>query len=303
MTAMVSTPFDGGSNKGSSAGGTFGPGSTWNGMSILASPRFALLQSKESYFKCTQHDSKRWDFDGRIISGINPTQPLIGLEKSAFYVPLRLRRPSSPYRLARVIVKSFTNIVFGEGRFPTFRVNGDLTTQDFANALAHATRLPSKMIRARNIGGATGTACLSWAFINGYPRINVHNPKYIFVHSWADREELIVRHATEAYLVPQLEWVPETKKFDYVLYWYRRDWTEKEDIIFKPLKWERGVDPLPYWEPDLDASVTHNDKVCHFHWIQNLPDDEVDGASDYEGLFENFDVLDLLLSVILRGAT
>ena len=306
MAAMVSSPFDGGANVGQSAAGTFGSGSKWNGLSILGSPRFRELSLKESYYLCTQHDSKRYDFDGRVISsgsGIAATQPLIGTEKSTFYVPLRLRRPSSPYRLPRVIVNAFTNLVFGEGRFPTFRVNGDLTTQDFVNALSHATRLPMKMIRVRNLGGSVGTACMSWAYINGYPRINVHNSKYIYVHSWDDREELIVRHATEAYLAPQLEWVPEKKAFDNVYYWHRRDWTTKEDIIFKPLKWERNVDPSPFWEPDVARSVTHNDGVCHFHWIQNLPNDEIDGSTDYEGLFENFDTLDLLLSVILRGAT
>src|SRR5574337_505177 len=152
MAAMISSPFDGGANVGQSAASTFGAGSQWNGLSILGSPRFRALSLKESYYLCTQHDSKRYDFDGRVISsgsGIAATQPLIGTEKSTFYVPLRLRRPPSPYRLPRVIVNAFTNLVFGEGRFPTFRVNGDLTTQDFVNALSHATRLPMKMIRVR----------------------------------------------------------------------------------------------------------------------------------------------------------
>jgi len=301
MAAIVTSPFDGGI-----ASGTYGPGCTWNGLSILNSPRFRDLAIKESYYQCTQHDSKRYDFDGRILmggGGLQSTQPLLSSEKAAFFVPLRLRRPSSPYRLPRVIVNAFTNLVFGEGRFPQFRVSGDLATQDFVNALSHATRLPMKMIRVRNLGGSVGTACMSWAYVDGYPRIDVHNAKYIYIHSWEDREELIVRHATEAYLSPKIEWVPEKKKFDNVYYWYRRDWTTKEDIVFKPLKFEQGVDPSPFWEPDLDRSTTHNDGVCHFHWIQNLPTDEPDGASDYEGLFENFDALDLILSVILRGAT
>jgi hypothetical protein len=290
----------------SGAAGTFGAGATWKGLSIIDSPRFRELDRRQSYYDCTQHDYKLFDFDGRMIQsggGIAATQPLISAEKSSFYVPLRSRRPSSPYRLGRAMVNAFTNLVFGEDHFPKMQVLGDLASEDFVGALMSETKLASKMIRCRNLGGCCGTSALSWAYVDGAPRIRVHNAKSLFVHSWEDREELIPRHVTEAFLYGNDEWNKEKKRFEKAYYWYRRDWTKEVDILFRPLKFMPGIDPSPFWEPDLDKSVEHNDGVCHVSWIQNLPGDDVDGSPDYEGLYENLDTIDILLSVIMRGAT
>lgn len=289
-----------------SIAGTYGIATQWRGLSIIDSPRFRDLDRKQAYYDCTQHDYKRFDFDGRVLEakgGMAYTQPLLSQQKASWYVPLRSRRPSSPYRLPKVIVNSFTKLLFGDDRFPTFRCLGDFATEDYAAALVEATNLPTKMIRARNLGGACGTSALSWAFVDGRPRVRVHNAKTLFVHSWEDRDELVPRHVTEAYLYAKDEWDKEKKKFLKVLYWYRRDWTKDVDIVFKPLKFENGVDPSPRWEPDLGKCAEHNDGLCHVSWIQNRPnDEEIDGHADYEGLYEPFDVLDLLLSVITRGA-
>src|ERR1700722_19048376 len=145
---------------------------------FLDGERFRELDRRQAYFDCNQHSYKRFDFDGRLIStggGISVTQPLLSAERAAFYVPLRSRRPSSPYRLPRVIVKSFTGMVFGEGRFPNFRVEGDEDAEDYVQALSKAMKLPTKMVRARDLGGAMGTVGLSWCFLNGRPRCRVHN--------------------------------------------------------------------------------------------------------------------------------
>jgi hypothetical protein len=259
----------------------------------------------QSYYDCTQHDSKGYDFDGRVLNsnmqGVNASQPLISGEKAAWYVPLRMRRPSATYRLGRVIVNSFTNMIFGENRFPNVRIAGDSDSQDFLQTISKVASLPVRMIRARNIGGATGTACLSWAYVKGKPRVQVHNSKNIYVHSWEDRDEFIPRHVTEAYLYPQDNYDQQKKRFVRQWFWYRRDWTREVDVLFKPALYEYNVEPA--WEVDVSKSVEHNDKLCHFVWIQNSPSDLEDGVSDYDGQWEVFDTLDLLLSVITRGAT
>jgi hypothetical protein len=62
-----------------------------------------------------------------------------------------------------------------------------------------------------------------------------------------------------------------------------------------------GVEPQ--WnEPDMKRSFVHKDGRIHFEWIQNMPDDDVDGVPDYEGLYENFEAIDMLYSVNVRGA-
>lgn len=267
---------------------------------FIRSDRFIDMDRRQSYYDCTQHDAKRYDFDGRILNFMpGLTNPSPG-EKAGWYVPLKQRRPSAPYRLARVIVDAFTNMLFGEGRFPSIVVNGDAVTQDFLQAVARAGGLPGKMMRARACGGATGTACMSWSFIEGRPRFEVHESKNCFVHEWDDRDQLIPRTVTECYLYPKDVWNDVARRMDRKHFWYRRDWTPDEDIVFHPVEFKFGQEPV--WQPDANASVRHGDGVCHFVWMQNLPAPGIDGVPDYDGLLENFDSLDTLLSVVVRGA-
>lgn len=278
---------------------------TYSPRTMLASERFQTLDRKLQYYECRQHDHKKYDFDGRVIAsgtyGMRATQPLMGIESVPFYVPLKSRRPNAPYRLARVIVSSFTSLIFGDNRFPELLVLGDANAQDYVRTLAGVSGLPSKMIRARNLGGATGTACLSWSFVNGRPRVNVHNPQNVCVHEWEDREQLVPRCVTECYQYSVSEYDPVKKRYAQVPYWYRRDWTPDADVAFVPCPVIAGQDP--FFQVDPDKSAQHNDGLCHFVWIQNIPCDDIDGDSDYEGLYESFDALDLLLSVIVRGGT
>lgn len=283
------------------AGTTRGPFSP--GRSIIATPRFTELNKRQSYYDCTQHDTKTVDFDGRVIpkgAAAMSTQPLISSEKVPFFVPLRSRRPSSPYRLARVIVGAFTNMVFGEQRFPAIKVEGDAARQDFALTTAKLGGLSTKMIRMRNLGGATGSSALSWALVNGRPRFEVHNAKNIFVHSWLDREALIPEAATECYLYEEDRWNDIKRAWERTWFWYRRDWTPEADIVYQPALYDPKRDP--FWVVDDLRTVQHGDGETHFHWCQNLPTEEIDGLPDYDGLYETFDVIDVLYSVISRGA-
>lgn len=264
-----------------------------------------MLSRRESYYKCSHHDWKMFDFDGRMIPPGPPTsQPMMSSEQFSHYVPLKLRRPPAPYRLPRVIVNSFTSLLFGQGRWPTIRVHGDPKTEDFANALVKESRLRTLMIRARNMGGSSGSVGLSWRFYAGRPRVQAHNPKHIFIHEWEDREELIPAHVSEIYTYSKEEWDPEKRKWVDQWFWYRRDWTAAADIAFLPAKYDANEDPV--WEIDEEKTVFHNDGACHFVWIQNLPEDDltsIDGQPDYAELYESFESLDLLKSVVVRGST
>lgn len=300
----TSQPFNGAAF-GRRLGDTTASPTAFRATSLLSSPRFAELDRRQAYYECTQHDSKRYDFDGRVLQISGPgamvSQPLITQEVAPFLVPLRARRPSAPYRLPKVIVGAFTNMVFGSQRFPSIRVEGDTDTQDFATALIKASNLETKMIRLRNLGGSVGTAGLSWCYDRkGRPRVEIHNGKYLHVHEWDDREEMIARWATEVYLYPQDEWDGVRRKFVRNWYWHRRDWTEDDDVLFVPQLYEANKEPN--WIPDASKSITHEDGFCHLNMVQNLPSETMDGLPDYDGLYENFDVLDIMLSVISKGA-
>lgn len=275
---------------------------TWGhglqGHPILNSERFYNLDRKQAFYDCTNHDSKLYDFDGRIYSP-RSTMSMMSGEKAPFYIPLRMRRPSAPVRLSKVIVDSFTNLLFGEGRFPKFRCEADFETEDFVNALCTVGELETKMIRARNLGGSMGTVGVSWSFRDGKPRFDVHNSKNLYVHRWGDREQLLPAHIIEVFLYADTMW--DGRQFAKQWWWYRRDWTPNADIVFKPCPYEEKIEP--FWVPDLDRSYLHNDGVPHFEWIQNFPSEDIDGVPDYEGLYDTFESLDTMMSVIVRGGT
>jgi|SRR5579862_4985333 len=210
-------------------------GKTFTAKVFIDSERHRDLDRRQQYYECTQHNQKRFDFDGRILmvgtTELSYTQPFLSSEKASFSVPLRLRRPSAPYRLARAITNAFTNFVFGEGRFPSIRVPGDEDSQDFLQTCTKIGHLPLRMVRARNIGGSVGTVGLSYTYVEGRPRFNVHNGKNLFVQEWQDREELVPRHVTECYQVYNEEWDSEKKAVVKVPYWYRRDWTMNTEVV------------------------------------------------------------------------
>lgn len=277
--------------------------SSFSARSLMESERYQLIDRREAYFACTQHDSKRFDFDGRICavgSSAEPSasQPLIG-EKFPAYVPLKSRKPAHPYRLGRALVSAFTNMVFGEQRFPKFIAQYSPERQDYVAEIARASQLSMRAIQGRNIAGSTGSVGYSWCFIDGMPRIEVHNPKNLFIHKWFDRARLIPRHVSEVYIFSKNEWDGHKKKYVTTWWWHRRDWTPREDILFKPARFERNEEPI--WQPDLDASTIHNDNLTHFEWVQNTPSDEIDGKPDYDGLYEQMDSIDILYSVLVRG--
>jgi hypothetical protein len=278
--------------------GGFGGGSP---KGFWDSPQRNRAKRLYDQFSNRQHLHKRYDFDGRVLeAGVDATfgtQPL--MTASPVYVPLRDRRPSMPYRLAHLMVTSFTSMLLGEHRFPELVVPGDATTQEFVKGLSEVMDLPARMQRIRNLGGATGAMTASWGFVDGKPRVRPHNSMNICVHEWEDADECVVRHASEVRVFPKLEIDRSTGRSAMVDHWYRRDWTMDSDLVFFPVRCDAEK---PEWVPDPSRSFKHDDKICHLVYAQNLPSDGESGESDFEGLLENFETLDVMLSILSRGA-
>lgn len=284
--------------EGTTFGPDFQPGEHFDG------DRYRELDFRHQFPRCTRHDGKVYDFQGRLIrsGSYATTQPFIGSSMAADYVSLDQRRPSNPYRLARLMVRSFTSLVFGEGRFPAL-VSDDPDTAEFAEALKKAAEAEVRFVQARNIGGGVGTVGVSWRFWEGLPRLRIHNGKNLIAHSWIDRESYEVEHVTEITQVTRVEWDPEKKQRVRNFYWHRRDWTPTADVGF--------VDCMPdkeghlEWVIDEDETFFHDDGFPHFVWIRNGADDDdgsnEDGECDFEGLFESLDSIDVLSSVLSSG--
>ena len=287
---------------------TTGPdtgGSAGDVTQLYESERARLLEFRQTFYSCTQHDWKPFDFSGRMIKPgrIMGTQPLIGGHMPAYYVPLDQRRPSAPYRLARLIVRAFTALLFGANRFPQLRSN-DPETQDFAQALAAAQSLATVFTRARNMGGACGTVAVSWQFVNGSPHAQPHSGRRMHVLKWKDFALSEPEYVVQLYQSEQQVFDPKSGKMTKARFWHRRDWTPDADIVFKPALVRGKAQTL--WEIDAEQSHQHGDGYPHIVWIRNRPDDDdessPDGQPDYAELYDQLNSLDIINSVMVKGA-
>lgn len=262
---------------------------------LCGSTRFKHLDTLEAYYRCRQYESRRYDWDGRMrgYSQVADIAP-------GWYVPLKLRKPSSRYDLARLIVRRFTSMVFGSERFPQLVVDGDDDAQDYVRELARIAKLPGRMQELRNKGGAQGAACASFGFVEGLPRINVHNAKHVTVLKWADKYMHRPAEVLESYSYPRTVWDPKTGRPKEVTMYFARYWDEQTEITWDPI-----AEPLarsPRWSTGKSTKIDHGYGFCPFYWVQNLPDcDDVDGDSDFEGMCDTFDQINTLLSATSKG--
>jgi hypothetical protein len=271
--------------------------SSFNPSVILSGQRYTNLAFKESFYEGKQHDHKAYNIEGCAVT--DRSSPLSASAPAPFTVPILDRRPSAPYRLPKKIVDAFTALLFSDGRFPSLLAPGDAEATDFASAIAKFGELAHAMIQCRMYGGNSGTAAISWCYDNGVPRFETHQAKNLFVHSWRDRNKLMLRHVSEVYVIHKTGW--NGREFAEIPYWYRRDWTPDADIIFKTVPAEAGK--MPEWVVDVERTVEHKDGITHMEWIQNIPAKGVDGQSDYENMWSQFDSLDALNSTTTYGAT
>jgi hypothetical protein len=262
---------------------------------LCGSERFRRLDKLESYYRCTQYDGLRYDWNGNLrgYGGEADIRP-------GWYVPLARRRPSARFELARLIVQRFSAMVFGAERFPQLVIEGDEEAQDYLRELAREARLMPKLAEARNKGGAQGSACMSFGFVDGKPRLNVHNAKHVEVLRWADRYLHRPAEVLEAYSYPRTVYGQDGKP-RVVQFYFARYWSETEEILWDPIPEERArggawVDSVP------SQRVAHEFGFCPFYWAQNRPESEsVDGDSDFEGLSDKIDEMNILLSATSKG--
>jgi hypothetical protein len=257
--------------------------------------RFRLLDRQESYFRATQDTGKRYNWDGQIDVGAEATI------RPGWVVPYHQRRPTCRYDMAKLIVRRTTSMVFGQDRFPEIRIEGDPEAEDYAQALATEARLAVKMGEARNLGGAVGTAVLTFGFRDGLPRVHVHNAKHILVLQWDDFDERRPAVVLKAYSSPRQVYDAAEKRTKRKEYWTVTVWTMNDETIWRDIPEE--VAALPNWQMWPRASYhVHGYGFCPVYWIQNRPcSEEVDGEGDYEGQETTLDEINRLLSATTKG--
>lgn len=262
-----------------------------------------------SWYTTNQYDNRKVDFDGKERPDPIEREAIITASyiPPGFYdvgqqYPIKYRRPLAPYHLARVIVDRFTELLFSEGRIPKLRVLGDANTEDYAAAIIEETDYWGRWMMARKLGGAMGSVAVGFQFLDGEPRVEVHDPRWCFPE-FEDRTTHKLKLIEKRWMYSKEERVPDGKggwKWGSVAYWYRRIITKTQDIVFKPAKVEKGEEPI--WEIDFDSSVDHNLGFCPVVWVQNHEVlDDIDGESDCHGVYDMIEQMDLLTSMAIRG--
>lgn len=268
------------------------------------SPRQQELNRLWCYYTCEQYAARAVDWNGN--------QFLTHLEKEAiassdylppgFYdanksqLPLMFRRPTSPYHLCKVIVERFTSLLFSQKRHPRFNIDGDEMSEDFLNTVASVGRLWPVMIQARTFGGSMGSSCVSFQFINGKPRFEVHDPRWA-MPIFEDRAELTLAGIDKRYIYP-VEVRDEDGDWVEVPFWYRRVIDQEKDTIYEPVPVGDGEEPN--WVPKKE--VAHEFGFCPAQWIQNIPvSDDIDGLPDCHGCFDLVESIDALNASAQRG--
>lgn len=271
------------------------------------SPRQLELNRRWAVYHCAQYDSRGTDWDG--MQRLDPIEreavASLGFAAPGFAdpggqsreLPIKYRRPSVTYNLAKVIVDRFTGLLFSERRHPNLDSDGDPRTEDAAQALAEATRLWSTLIKARTLGGAMGSVATSFAFVEGRPIVEVHDPRWT-IPTFVDRAALRLSSLDKRYMYPVETRDPETGLWVTQSYWHRRVVDEERDVVYAPTPVGEGDEPE--WVEQV--AVEHRLGFCPAVWTQNLPvDDDIDGDPDCHGIWDALESIDFLLSQANRG--
>jgi hypothetical protein len=213
------------------------------------------------------------------------------------YIPLRLRRPSVHYALARVVVEDSVALLFSEGHFPSIE-SADRGARDIVGALARSTRLNSVMTEAA-LRGSVGSVAILLRVLRRRPFLQVMTTTYL-TPRWDPEAPDTLMSVVERYKVSGAELVAQG--YDGVdadaVYWFGRCWDVEWETWFVPVPVGAAVAPVA----DPVRSVRHGLGFVPLVWIQNLPGGSgVDGACTFRAAIDTSIEIDYQLSQAGRG--
>ncbi|WP_374297210.1 phage portal protein [Sphingomonas sp.] len=213
------------------------------------------------------------------------------------YVPLRKRKPSVRYPLARIVVDDSLSLVFGEGHYPTFECGDDAARVVMGDLTAEA-RLNAVMQEAA-LAGSVGSVAILLRVLRGRVFFSVL-PSQHLSPVWDSEEPDVLASVVERYKVRGS--VLETQGYEiddpHAEYWFMRRWDGERETWFRP--WAvRGPELAAV---DRARSVRHGLGFVPIVWIRNLPGgDGIDGGCTFRAAVETMIEIDYQLSQAGRG--
>ena len=213
------------------------------------------------------------------------------------YIPLRRRRPSVRYALARTVVEDSVALLFSEGHFPAV-ASPDADVRRGLAAVARDCRLNQVMTEAA-IRGSVGSVCILMRILRGRVFLEVMETAWL-TPRWDPEEPDALLGVAERYKVPGRDLV--AAGYDGVApdgaYWFQRQWDTEEETWYVPQAVGAAGPPVR----DAGRSVRHGLGFVPMAWIRNLPGGVApDGACTFRAAVETAIEIDYQLSQAGRG--
>ena len=213
------------------------------------------------------------------------------------YIPLRRRRPSVRYALARVVVEDSVALLFSEGHFPAV-ASPDEGVRAALGEAARECRLNQVMIEAA-VRGSIGSACLLMRVLRGRVFVDVLDTVWL-TPAWDPEAPDTLVSVMERYKVPGADLVAAGYEGvdAQAAYWFMRRWDDAAETWFVP----QAVGAVGPAEVDEGRSVRHGLGFVPLVWIRNLPGGVApDGACTFRAAVETGIEIDYQLSQAGRG--
>jgi hypothetical protein len=216
---------------------------------------------------------------------------------SGDYVPLRKRRPSVRYGLARLVVEDSIALLFSEAHFPSFESPSD-TVRIALSDIARDSKLNAVMVEA-GLRGSIGSVAILMRILRGRVFFEVLETLYL-MPEWDRNVPDQLNRITELYKVGGAALVAQgfAVSDQGSSYWFKREWDQEREIWFQPVRVGGG---LPTQE-DSARSIRHGLGFVPIVWVKNLPGGKgIDGACTFRSAVETNIEIDYQLSQAGRG--
>jgi hypothetical protein len=213
------------------------------------------------------------------------------------YIPLRQRRPSVRYALARIVVEDSAALLFSDGHFPAID-SSDPAVRTSVAKLAGATRLNAVMTEAA-LRGSMGSVAILMRVLRGRVFLEVLDSLFLTPEWEADAPDNL-RCVSERYKVAGAALAQQGYEITDPggTYWFARRWDKEFETWCLPV--EVGSAGVP--EIDATRSVRHGLGFVPLTWIRNLPCGAgVDGACTFQAAIATSIEIDYQLSQAGRG--
>ena len=254
-------------------------------------PDFPLRTARLALFKRVQ--------DGTLYDAL-PYEFQDERNSAGEYIPLRYRRPSVRYPLARIVVDDSVSLVFGDGHFPQIETDDASLRTALADITAEC-RLNATMQEAA-LRGAVGSVAIMLRVLKGRVFLKVMETLYL-TPRWQEDAPDTLESVVEKYKVPGATLVQMGYDVDpQAQHWYMRVWDSDAETWFQP--WQVSSDAVP--QIDLDRTTSHGLGFVPIVWVRNLPggpdgSEGIDGACTFRPAIETGIEIDYQLSQAGRG--